>query len=168
MKKRKRKTLENWKTDHESDVQTLRQQLKESDEALQNEKKYNEKMKGELEDVKDKLVNTTMELMQLKDNQQGVINAFSVNSSNGSSPKSSGKKGSLNEKRSSSSDTTATNSPPETQVRSWNKKLIYDMQDVTRQLNNEKKARKELEQWKLENEEKKIEDMKKKSEKGSR
>jgi len=37
---------------------------------------------------------------------------------------------------------------PDTKFRSWNKRLIYDMQEVGRDLNNERKARRELEEWK--------------------
>ncbi len=47
-------------------------------------------------------------------------------------------------------------------MRTWNKKIIQEMQDMTRQLNAEKKLRRELEAWKHENEQK-LEDMKSKA-----
>jgi len=50
---------------------------------------------------------------------------------------------------------------PDTKFRSWNKRLIYDMQEVGRDLNNERKARRELEEWKATHEPK-LEEMKKK------
>lgn len=45
------------------------------------------------------------------------------------------------------------------EVRNWNKKVIYEMQEVQRQLNAERKQRKDLETWKVETEAK-MEEMK--------
>eukprot|EP01114_Cavostelium_apophysatum_P010192 TRINITY_DN2367_c0_g1_i2.p1 TRINITY_DN2367_c0_g1~~TRINITY_DN2367_c0_g1_i2.p1 ORF type:complete len:778 (+),score=302.94 TRINITY_DN2367_c0_g1_i2:1160-3493(+) len=147
--KRKRADLEQWKALHEIEMTAAKNDLKVATETLQKEKQNSQAIKKELDEVKEKLVNTTMELMKLKDDQQ-----------NGVAPAPIEKKRS--ESLSDSKDASPSSpTPAEPQVRSWNKKVIYDMQDVSRQLNNEKKARKELEQWKVEQEEK-MEEMKKK------
>jgi chromosome segregation ATPase len=139
--KKLRVSLEDWKSTHEGDVSVLKKELNKMTMKWEKAKQRNQDLKKELQEVKEKLVNATMELMQLKENQEA---AASPSASPLSSPGSKG------------GDSPSGSAP----VRSWNKKIIHDMQDVGRQLNNEKKARRELEQWKVEAEEK-MEDMKK-------
>jgi len=137
--KKKRVALEEWKETTEKEIDSLKKQLENLSRNIDGDKKESLNIKRELQDIKEKLVNSTMELMQFKDVEN---------------PSSPSKSDTPNSIRSSHSEHV-------TPTRSWNKKLVVDMQEVSKQYNNEKKIRRELEQWKIENEAK-MEEMKKK------
>jgi len=170
---KRRKMLQEWKDQHLHSLETLKSDLKKSQEDLKGEKEKNKAIKDELEEVKEKLVSVTMELMQFKEDAEVKINEDAPHVSpptptpglldkipkkeRASSFKMQKGGGSLGK-----SDVTQANQTEKGGgVRSWNKKVIYDLQDANRQLSDERKLRKSLEAWKLENEEK-IEELKKK------
>jgi len=154
--------LEDWKSSHELDVETAKQEIKKLNETIQQETEIHDKLKVELEEFKQKLVNTTMEYMQLKETKEheAIRTSSSSPSVHEKSDSHHDKKSDSHHHDKKSDSLNDKKSPPEPQSRSWNKKVIYEMQYINRQLNNEKKARKELEQYKAE-QETKADDMKK-------
>jgi len=142
----RRMAAEAWRAQHENDMANMENQIATLNKALKNEQLNNEFLKKELSETKEKLNSTSKEVTLLKDepttvNGRRPSNADTVTPSNegGGVPLPSA----------------------EPQVRSWNKKVIADMHDVSKQLSNERKLRIELEQWKAETEGK-MEEMKKK------
>jgi len=123
----KRVALEEYKREHEKEIESLKRQVDLVTRNAELDKRANLHLKNQLADMKEKLVNSTMQLMNCKSGDSDV--------------------------------TTKESGQP--QNRSWNKKMIVDTQEVGKQYNTEKKMRRDLEQWKVENESK-MEEMKKK------
>jgi len=185
--RKKRLALEDVKKDLDNQLATLKQQTQQAHEQAEQDKHDKEQLTTDLKECKERLVNHTMDLHQLKEDIAHGVQSPSLSSSSSSSRpslnRSSSDRGlnkqesdkdkskSLNLGKNKGDDdhlehvasktavTSTTHTEP--QHRSWNKKVIYDMQEVTRQLNSEKRARRELEMWKAEHDEK-MEEMKKK------
>lgn len=129
--RKKRVALEEWKAAHVLEVEKLKQEVKKFKDKYEREKKHNAKAKEEVEQVKEKLVNTTVELMQLKDfssTPSSVKSTPEVTPT--ASPKPKSRKNSNTSEDGQQPITTSTsNDPtPPDKFRSWNKRLIYDMQ----------------------------------------
>jgi len=149
----RRIAAENWRAKHEEHAANLEGQVSTLTKALKHEQAETEFLKKELADTKEKLFNATNDMKKL-----------SSGDTLSPSPQRrlSSKQDSLEKLTDDSNSPTNQDSPTsEPKARSCNKKVISDMQDVSKQLNAEKKARAELEQWKVE-QEAKMEDMKRK------
>ncbi len=87
--RKRRVNLEEWKQQHEGELQELSKDLKKASELAQKEKAVKEQLSKELAEIKDRLILKTMEMMQLKDQQQ--FGTSSPNSSPAGTPKEDAK-----------------------------------------------------------------------------
>jgi len=135
--KRKRQELADWKKQHLTDVDKLQVTIKEKDSIVSDKDVLITLLKQQVEELKNKIVVQAIEI-----NDNSVIP----------------------EKQRSTTVVEKGSTEDSSKYRNWNKKVIYDLQDSTRELGKEKKARLELEEWKREAE-KTLEEMRKKKSK---
>eukprot|EP01119_Soliformovum_irregulare_P010085 TRINITY_DN2464_c0_g1_i1.p1 TRINITY_DN2464_c0_g1~~TRINITY_DN2464_c0_g1_i1.p1 ORF type:complete len:1117 (-),score=381.50 TRINITY_DN2464_c0_g1_i1:42-3215(-) len=124
----KREELLKWKAQHQVAVDALRKQVEALKGQSEKDMLENMKLRKEIEDTKAKLVDVTMQLFSTKETvatHNATHNPVVTE------------------------DNTASPSTPR-----WNKKVLQDTQDMNKRLNEEKKARRDLELWKAQSQEK--------------
>eukprot|EP01117_Protostelium_nocturnum_P008104 TRINITY_DN2887_c0_g1_i1.p1 TRINITY_DN2887_c0_g1~~TRINITY_DN2887_c0_g1_i1.p1 ORF type:complete len:208 (+),score=92.19 TRINITY_DN2887_c0_g1_i1:383-1006(+) len=141
----KKKVLEltKWKANHETIIDAIRDQIKNTHEGCDRDRKQNEEMEKELIQVKKQLEEDEKELETLQNRGS-------------TSPKTaSGESGELEKSGSSGSPEkgNAARDPGDAaKYRSWNRKVVGNYQDLILQINSEKNSIIQLQAFKAENE----------------